>query len=640
MKKYSQEKDYKVIAFCISKFYRGEQRRYIDYICKYAREYHCKVFVFSTLTDLYYDDMNDRGEMQMYAMLQAGAFDAVVIMSDTFKNTYLDREIAERATQAGIPVISVNKQLEGCTNIDFTYADTFEAIVRHIVEFHGCRRVNYIGGDTLSKFSRERFEVYRKVLEENGIPFDRKRTGYGYFRKSHAIEVLDSFLNEKDLPEAIICANDVMAVAVCTKLRSLGLRVPEDVKVTGFDGAEVEKYHNPRLTTAAFDWEKTARTILEVAVDLAEGKKVQPLIWIPYVHQLGHSCGCNHNFVLSATERLFDEKVYQSEFDEYYQRIMNTSSKANRCEDFSELISLMEEISIPIRYKELWICFLEDSYQKIVDKLPSEIDFDNNQISGGIRDIGSPQVVVVSHMTYQDKGETKKYKIEGTDMLPELEKVLEREDHMMFIPINLQGEFIGYIGVTFDRNKTEFGLLNLFVMNFKNMIESYWNRMSQEQLMIKDELTNLYNSKGFQKKTKKMFAGGVSVPQVTLLMLDMDNLKPISDTYGHEERDSVLRELSKILEQTIAEDELCARMGEDQFVIVSTGSTGKTRAQEIQDIMERRLADYNLISGKPYELEVSIGYASEKNVDALDFKALYGQADREAYNNKKKRKIF
>ncbi len=638
MKKYSQEKDYKVIAYCVSRFYREEQRKDIFAMCRFAREYHCKVIVFSTLTDLYYDDANDYGEKQIYSMLQAGAFDAIVIMSETFKKTKIDREIVDCANKAGVPVISVNRQLKGCTNIDFNYAESFEGIVRHIVEFHGCRKVNYIGGDTVSKFSKERFVAYKKVLEENGIPFEEKRTGNGFFREQLAVDVLERFLEENELPEAIICANDVMAVAVCSKLRSLGIRVPEDVKVTGFDGVEVEKYHNPRLTTAVYDSERTARTIFEVAIDLSEGKKVQQPVWVPYGHQIGHSCGCNHNHVFSATEELFDVQVYHRDYDDYCQRIINMSSEINKCEQFSELLQLTSELSKKIHYKEYWLCLLEDSYQQIENKLPYEMVTDHKKLAFPNQRVQNSKVILVSHVIGKDKKKTSSKQIDAIELVPKLEELLDKEDYFMLISVQLQGLFIGYIGITYDMQDVNFDFLNLFTMNLKSIIENYWNRMAQEQLMIKDELTNLYNSKGFKKKAERLFMGVDSLPIVTLLLIDLDNLKPINDNYGHAEGDSVLRQFGKFIEQVITKDEICARMEGDQFVIISTNSKGKARGQEIQDSIERLLTDFNMISGKAYSIEVSVGYSSGKNVDELDFKALYNQADKEVYNSKRMHK--
>ena len=85
MGKYSQGKEYKVIAFCISRFNREEQAEHIGFLCRYAKEYGYKVFVFSTLTDLYFDDINDYGEKQIFSLIDVSAFDAIVIMPETLK---------------------------------------------------------------------------------------------------------------------------------------------------------------------------------------------------------------------------------------------------------------------------------------------------------------------------------------------------------------------------------------------------------------------------------------------------------------------------------------------------------------------------------------------------------------------------
>lgn len=634
MKKYSQNKEYKVIAYCISRFHRDEQQNNIHYMCKFAEEYHCKILVFSTLTDLYFDDINDNGEKQIYSMMDVTAFDAIVIMSETFKKVDIGKEIAERAAVAGVPVISVNKRIKGCVNIDFNYAETFEKIVRHIVEDHGCSKVNYIGGDRVSKFSRERFDAYKKVLAENNIPFEEDRTGYGNFRDEEALEVLEQFL-QKELPEAIICANDTMAVAVCGKLKSLGVRVPEDVKITGFDGLIFERYHDPRLTTAVYDWETTARTILETAVTLSEGKETEKLICIPYKYQVGHSCGCENNYVHSATEKIFEYEMKQGMREEFYQEIVYRCSKANKCEEFSELLRLTNELISLIRCKEYWLCFKEDIWDKIVQKEPSEIEFELLQEKKE-QCTGEEGYVLATHVSGQNITEARL--LSKGELVPGLSRRLDNETQFMFIPVHLQGLFVGYIAVSFEMKEIRFDFLNSFCMNLRGIIESYWSRSAQEQLMCKDELTNLYNEKGYMKKIKRLFANGEVIPYFTLIVMDIDNLKFINDCYGHAEGDGVIKQLGKMIEQAAVDEEICARTDGDEFAVATMSIHGRARAQEIQDFLERRLADYNLISGKPFELSVSVGSYSGENVDWLDYELLNSQADKEMYLSKQNHK--
>lgn len=636
MKKYSQNKNYKVIAYCISRFHRKEQNESIAYMCKYAEEYGCKVLVFSTLTDLYFDDINDYGEKQIFSLMQMEAFDAVVIMAETFKKVDVGREIADRAIAAGVPVISVDRQMEGCVSIDYNYGETFEKIVRHIVEDHGCRRVNYIGGDRNSKFSKERFNAYRKVLEENNIPFEEKRTGYGNFRDDEALEVLEEFLKEEELPEAIICANDTMAVAVCAKLKSLGIKVPEDIKVTGFDGVEYEKYHDPRLTTAVYDREKTARTIYETALKLISKEKTEPIIWIPYKYQEGHSCGCVHNHVHSAIERLFELQIRQGTLEDFYQEAVNMSSGANKCEDFPALLRLTDRWVEHLHCKEYWLCFKEDIWSKIVKGEPSELEFENNKKAAEQKKLSESGLIAASHVPGQNGNDTRI--LSKGELVPGLSKVLEKENQIMFVPINLQGLFVGHMAVTFSVEETRFDFLNTFCINCRSIIESYWSRSAQEQLMIRDEMTNLYNEKGYKKKVKKLFAGDAVLPHMTIILLDIDNLKMINDSNGHAEGDNVIKQLGKFMMQAADEDEICARIGGDEFAIITMSEQGRARAQELLDYIERRIMDYNMVSGKPYEIQISKGYYSGENVDWLDYQMLSSQADKEIYLDKQRYK--
>lgn len=632
MNKFSGNRDYKVIAYCISRFQRMDQEQYISCMCKYAEQYHCKVLVFSTLTDLYFDDINDNGEKQIFSIMDVSAFDAIVIMAETFKKIDIGRIIADKAIAAGVPVISVDRQMEGCVNIDFSYADAFEKIVRHMVVDHGYRKINYIGGDDVSKFSRERFDTYKKVLEENGIPFEEKRTGYGFFRDNIALEVLDRFLKEDELPEAIICANDTMAIAVISQLKSMGIKVPEDVKVTGFDGLEIEKYNDPRLTTAVFDCDGVVKAIFETALALIDGKQTEQVIWVSHKYQEGHSCGCSSNYVLSAAEKLFYYQVRQGMQEDFFQKVVNLCSKTNRCDDFIELIHLTNSLVKEIYCKEYWLCFKEDIWNKILAGDPTEDEFERVLAGGNQEMILWGDAIEATHVTDKDVSSVRS--LRKGDLLSNLPKVLERENQLLFIPLHLQGLFIGYIAVAFEPGVVRFDFLNTFCQNLRSIIESFWSRTAQEQLMMKDELTNLYNNKGLKKKIDRLFAENTVIPYLTLIVMDIENLKLINDCYGNEEGDQAIRQLANFINQSMVDDEICARTGGDEFAIVTMNRHGRSRAQEVQDFIERRLADYNLMSGKPYELKVSFGSYSGENVDQLDYEMLDSQADKELYLNK------
>ena len=84
-------------------------------------------------------------------------------------------------------------------------------------------------------------------MKEYGYEIGENRVFYGNFWKDQGGRACDYFFSAGKWPEAIICANDNMALSVCDILCERGIRVPEDIIVTGYDGEEEGKYYQPAL---------------------------------------------------------------------------------------------------------------------------------------------------------------------------------------------------------------------------------------------------------------------------------------------------------------------------------------------------------------------------------------------------------
>ena len=95
-------------------------------------------------------------------------------------------------------------------------------IMKHLVKDHKLTKINFIGGKKSNSYSDERLNAYKTVLIENNIPFEPKRVKYGGFWDG-AVNCVIEFLQEGELPQAIVCANDSMALFVIEYLKSQGL---------------------------------------------------------------------------------------------------------------------------------------------------------------------------------------------------------------------------------------------------------------------------------------------------------------------------------------------------------------------------------------------------------------------------------
>lgn len=142
-------------------------------------------------------------------------------------------DIENTAMSNNIPVVLIGAERDNCINFVFDYRSGYEKVVRHVVEDHGVRSVHIIGGRRNDWFSDERISVAKKVLEENGIPFNNSMVSYGDYWAGPTSAAVKRLISENKLPKAILCVNDTMAVTACAVLQENGYSVPQDVIVTG-----------------------------------------------------------------------------------------------------------------------------------------------------------------------------------------------------------------------------------------------------------------------------------------------------------------------------------------------------------------------------------------------------------------------
>ena len=112
----------------------------------------------------------------------------------------------------------------------------------------GLRNFAFLGGvNTLD--NRERYQAFLDVLAENGIPFHPESYLTGDYREKSGYQAAKLLLIGERLPQALVCANDNMAIGAMRAFREAGVRIPEDVAVTGFDDTPLAELLG--LTTVA-----------------------------------------------------------------------------------------------------------------------------------------------------------------------------------------------------------------------------------------------------------------------------------------------------------------------------------------------------------------------------------------------------
>jgi DNA-binding LacI/PurR family transcriptional regulator/GAF domain-containing protein len=199
-----------------------------------------------------------------------------------------------------LPIINVGMLLQ---DIPSVFVDNYKGmydLMVHLIECHGYRRIAFINGPRDNPEAQERYRAYKEALTEKNIPFDENFIAPGDFGKNAGRDAIQLFKNLNVNFEAIVAANDMMALGAMEVLQMQGVRVPNDVAVVGFDDVNQSRYSIPPLTTVRQLFYEYGKKATEMLLALLAGEKVPEQVILPTELVLRESCGCLNPAVLHA----------------------------------------------------------------------------------------------------------------------------------------------------------------------------------------------------------------------------------------------------------------------------------------------------------------------------------------------------
>ena len=191
--------------------------------------------------------------------------DGVIICSTTFSD-----EQSQNFSKYGIPIVVVNNQAVE----DYRYSiyhddvDGSRQLTKHLI-LMGHRKIAYLGNSSSGRTTQDRLAGFRQEMEAAGLPVsDNHVYEIPGSEPDKSVSGVDYFLNLQDRPTAIVCFNDMIAIGMLKTLNERGVRVPQEISITGFDNIVFSNYTNPPLTTfdqpKRFMGQKAAELILSL----------------------------------------------------------------------------------------------------------------------------------------------------------------------------------------------------------------------------------------------------------------------------------------------------------------------------------------------------------------------------------------
>ena len=625
----------KSIAVIVAGIDEDYQHSVLEGIIACARQNQTNLSCFTAFGGVLGSSQFDIGEYNIFQLINFSKFDGAILLTNTISDPSVRSSIIQRVLDSGIPAAVLDgDSAPGLYNIRINNTDAMRRIVEHVITEHGAKRLSFIAGTAGNPEAESRKRAFSEVLAEHHLTPDPELMFEGTFRPADGAKAAAALLaSGQPLPDAIISANDVMALEAMRILEQNGVRVPEDVIVTGFDNIYFAQYHYPALTTVSRPLSDAGYTACETVLRVLNGEVCSRDYVMDAFPVFRESCGCT-----SAEET--DIRTYKKKTYELLNKARAGVSLLNRmtshlaeAENEDELMQAISRYLNELECRQCAVCLCADWQQAFREQGSTESS--NYCVSGYTETMSAPLI--------WDRGSISALSsFSSADMYPVPPQGSGTVS--FFLPLHFRERCLGYYIITdsdFPLNSTH---LHSLMMNISNSMENvrkllHLNNAVKEldRLYVIDPLCGIYNRNGFIRIADRMFRRCAETNDTMMVaFIDMDGLKYVNDNYGHEEGDFALRTLASVISDVCTGDAVCARFGGDEFIAVGSGISEDAGLQ-VENDFKLHLAEINDIINKPYPLAASIGSFVTRVTPDMKLFSLIAKADQIMYEQKKRK---
>jgi len=615
------------------------QRHIMDGMIDATKEKDCNIYIFTNHSYRQNNKESAQGAYQIMELPDFEYFDGVIVAPDTISYPPVAAFVMDKIRNSQIPYITLDRFIEGHGCLMTSSYDAQYKIVEHLIKEHKCRDIVYVRGPVGYLEADTRYQAYVDALKDNDIPYKEENVLEGGFTLESGYEAA-IHMNMMGLkPEAIACANDAMAVGVMEYFKIIGIIVPRDVLLTGFDNSESAMYSSPSITSIDKNpHELGYRAICEM-LDIIEGKEPE-YIKVEAIPIGRESCGCGTTSDVDIA-RLKYKYIQKDIYTNHLSEMINANlAQFSGLQSPGEVIPIVERSIHRISLKAFYLCLCDTSKVFALPESNMGGDFDLQQVN----------------VDYTEKMELPlAYEVDAINSYKAFPKgmVLPQEirerngggNYYVVTPIYFQNCCYGYAVSGNDKLALMNSLYYSWLMNIGVAFENIRKKMLLQDAVIKlnnvwsyDTLTQLYNRAGFYYEAKTILEIlKLQDSKIFVLFSDVDGLKKVNDTQGHEAGDSLIKEMAACFKESLTGDMLAMRYGGDEFVVFGSYEDEAEidyLLQSIQAAMDRR----NESGKNSFTLATSIGVTKYNAKDVDELSDLIDVADANMYEQKRKKR--
>ena len=621
----------------IAVFTNGFSNEFIEHtvtgIQRKAAQDGVDIFVFVTYCSANDNVLQNKCQLNMFHLPDPSRFDGAIMLTNTFNLPDEEERVCARFQRAGVPMISLEAEVPDMSCITTENYNGVRDLAIHLVEHHNAKKIIYVNGIPGNVENSIRRQALIDVLNEHGLDLYTEFTcDFGLYT---AYVQMNLFLDEgNELPDAIVCGNDTMALGINSSLAEHGYSVPEDVLLTGFDMINEGQCTFPILASVSSGWDKLG----ELAYEKLKYQMQHPderfheeykSFFVP-----SESCGCapseealrkRFSSIRNSTWNNLQSNIMSI----FFQRMQIPVSMSEKKEDFFEKgLSITDDM--PQLGHDYFLCTEPDFF-----------DLDDDHYPERVRGYSSNMDIL--YELRNGKRLTDMRQFDSRELYPDYVHEEGKSNLYIFAPLNYLHYVIGYVGI---KNSTKI-LYDLSLVNFvKNMnvllfsmrshIISVRKNKELRRIYMQDALTGIYNRMGCEKVLYDRISSlKAENKKAIFVFTDIDRMKTINDVYGHLKGDFAIKATAEAFESCSPKDWLFGRYGGDEFIAVGPCHDPDSVEELIKKISENMSRQFDALD-LSFILHASIGYTIIEPDDDSTIEEYIDRADQYMYAEKEK----
>ena len=596
---------------------------------------------------------HNHGEYNIFRLPDYGDFDGILLdinsiysgkSDDSFSESVLYAVKAARAS--GRPVISIANDLDDFYFMGIDNYAAMQSVIRHLHRVQGLEDFWFAMGPTDNFEAQQRARSLMDYCRDNGLPCGEERFYYESFTVecgAHAFEQLRARFGGT-LPQAVICANDRIALGVCHAAETDGCCIPRDFMVTGFDNDDASSFLTPSITSVDQLCWNMGEACVDAMCRIWRGEALPRKIFTPTEIVLRESTGYSANDQSHQRKQIAEYVNQNSVVSNFSYKLSALQYRLPQCASIEEIcLAFMQCVGIlNIKGMRLILDSALFEYGRAIQI--QNRDGRLLESADGLPTCGYSDTMEL--VFSWDAGGEPRFTRRRIGSHLDTERYAGVRENYLFAPLHFMEYTVGYFCVwdcvemvRIHAVSTIVNALTVALRNFftrKNL--TYVNQVLSG-ISMKDDLTGLYNRLGYHNVACPRFRSLCEAGSGSgILFIDMDRLKYINDSFGHAHGDRAIQCVANAILHSIPENAVPIRYGGDEFMILLPIES-EEQVRELLKAISAALPGEAKALGVPVAPEVSVGFVRADPNGGKSLDEYVAQADALMYRAKKEKKV-